>query len=128
MAGPRTSWRTRLLLTTGVAVLLTGASPWPFSVQLAWAAQLQPRSMQMSDSRASHTNTTYRLQVRVATTGLVGSIAIEFCGNSPLIGEVCTPPTGFDATNAALTGEAGMTGFTVSTTSTANTIILTRPP
>jgi len=56
----------------------------------------------------------------------VGSILIEFCANNPTPGDVCVPPSGFDATATGLTSQSGETGFGIHANSNANRIILTR--
>ncbi len=62
------------------------------------------------------------------TTTPVGSISLLFCSNSPIIGDVCNAPTGFDASAAILSTQNGQTGFNIHPNSTINNIILTRPP
>jgi hypothetical protein len=64
----------------------------------------------------------------VATAGTVGSIRFQFCANTPLIGDACTAPTGFDVSGATQGFQTGQTGFTISGLTDANTLILTRPP
>ncbi len=56
----------------------------------------------------------------------VGSIAIEFCANSPIPSDPCTPPPGFDASTTVLTNQSGEVGFTIHASSNNNRIILTR--
>src|SRR5262249_35859155 len=59
----------------------------------------------------------------------IGSIRVQFCSNTALVDDpTCTPPFGFDALNASLGSQAGVTGFTLSTSSTNNELVLTRPP
>jgi hypothetical protein len=58
----------------------------------------------------------------------VGSIAFEYCSNSPLLTSPCTAPAGFSASSAVLAAQSGETGFTVDAGSTANRIVLTRGP
>jgi hypothetical protein len=116
----------KLFLCIIVAALLLAASP-PFLGHLR-AAELTPRTMLMSSSLSGDGNVTYELLTEVATDGPVGSMAIEFCDNSPLEEVACNAPAGFDATNVVLANQSGITGFVISTSSTANVIILSRPP
>jgi hypothetical protein len=51
-----------------------------------------------------------------------------FCATTPLPDEPCDPPSGFDASSVALSQQGGITGVSVSPGSTANVIILSRPP
>ncbi len=91
----------------------------------AYGAQLGDRSLQLSDDSIS-ASANYLLTFHTSTLGEVGSILIQFCSNDAIIGDTCTPPVGFSDGNAALTTQAGMTGFTISSNSTINTLLLTR--
>lgn len=90
------------------------------------AAGLLVRSAKVSTGQTGAVaNYTFNFDIVSATT--IGSISFSFCGNSPLPGEPCDPPVGFDATATSLVSELGETGFSIHPTSTANQIILTRP-
>ena len=95
---------------------------------MADAATLDNRRLQISNALPGATNVNYDVSFAVATPGTLGSIEIQFCSNSPLLSEPCTPPTGFDASSALLTAQSGATGFVISPLSNANNIILTRTP
>jgi len=87
------------------------------------------RFIEMSSSANAATDVTYSVGFTTATTHNVGGIVINFCSNSPIIGDSCTAPASFDSNfaNLALANQAGITGFGVDTTnSTANTVILTK--
>ena len=56
----------------------------------------------------------------------IGSIDFEYCSNSPLDQEACTPPTGFDISAATLDSETGETGFSIHGNTTANRMVLSR--
>lgn len=74
---------------------------------------------------------TYTIGFTAGTTGNIGGVVIDFCSNSPITGDACTAPTGFDTNEATLgiANQTGVTDFVVDTTnSTANTVILTRTP
>jgi hypothetical protein len=92
-----------------------------------YGAQLDNRSLQLSDNTVS-TSTTYRVGFHYTTPGTVGSVRIQFCSNDPVPDEPCTAPVGLDLSGATLTTQDGPSGFTISSDSTANQIILTRPP
>ncbi len=111
-----------------VALCLVGTGPFSLRQQ-ASAAQLEPRKLKMSNSTEGLQNVSYDLQFDVGTSGLVGSISIEFCSNSPLYGEVCDVPTGMDVSGATIATQSGLTGFTVSSANTtSNRLVITRPP
>jgi hypothetical protein len=92
---------------------------------------LSSRHIRMSSSANGATNTAYEVEFTTVTAGqTVGSVVISFCSNSPIIGDTCTAPTGFN-TNFATLGlnnpTGNVTGLSVDTTnSTANVLILTR--
>ena len=107
-----------------------------------WAAQLNGRSITMSDSGpsagtittgvGSGTNVAYQLKFSVGNNGAVGGIVVDFCANSPLYFDTCTAPTGFNANSATTTlgtqsGVGAGGNFGVYTTGpVANRIVLTR--
>lgn len=94
----------------------------------AGAAQLDARSVTMSNSMASATGVSYRFNLALATPGTLGSIRIQFCSNTSLIGDTCDPPSGFDASNTSVVAQTGETGFNIHSSSTANEVILSRTP
>lgn len=71
---------------------------------------------------------TYRVGFKVADdTQNIGGIVVEFCANTPIIGDSCTAPTGFDvdAANLAIANVTFITGFTVDVAeSTVNKVVL----
>lgn len=71
---------------------------------------------------------TYRVGFKVGDdTQNIGGIVVDFCSNTPVIGDSCTAPTGFDvdAANLAITNITFITGFTVDAgNSTANKVVL----
>jgi hypothetical protein len=56
----------------------------------------------------------------------IGSLRFEYCGNSPVIGAVCVPPTGFSASGATILSQSGEAGFSLHPSSNVNNIVLTR--
>lgn len=94
----------------------------------AAAAELGSRSLELSDSRAAQSGVTYNVAFHITTVQTLGSIQIMFCSNSTFPTDPCTAPGGFDASSAVFTQESGVSGFSISPNSTANDIIITRPP
>ena len=88
-------------------------------------AYLGSRNLLLTNYNTSATSN-YKAGFNHITNGNVGSIKLEFCANDPIIGNSCTAPNGFDASSAQISAQTGTTGFTISGTSNANTIILTR--
>lgn len=85
------------------------------------------RALYLSDNQAGAI-TDYQLYFEPNVTATVGSMVIEFCSNDPLPGTPCNAPIGFDILNSTLASQQGQTGFTYSTDSTTNRLILTRTP
>ena len=79
------------------------------------AAQLTERSVTLSSSSKSATGVAY--EIKFKSVGAAGAVLIDFCSNTPLIGEPCTPPTGFNAAGAD-------NGTTIS--ATASKVIVTQ--
>lgn len=101
-----------------VAALLVAFSV--FVPVMANAAQLTDRSIEMSTSTKGAT-ANYTIQF-MATTG-AGSAVIDFCDNSPLLGQSCNtsgPLAGFSLTSATVGG-----GFTKDAASTATKLVVT---
>ncbi|HSX29971.1 MAG TPA: hypothetical protein VLE73_05435 [Candidatus Saccharimonadales bacterium] len=117
--------RSKLGLVVVTIVFLLGSGPF---VGVANAAELQPRSLTMGNNNAGATDVDYRLQFKFPNNATVGSIRLMFCDDSALLGTSCNPPAGFDATNVSITLELGAVGFSVHPSSTANEIVLGRPP
>lgn len=85
---------------------------------LVSAAQLNERSMTLSSSSAEATGVQY--DVSFGALGTAGAFVIEFCGNSPLIGQTCDAPVGFSAATAT----SATVGFT-DVVGTANKVVVT---
>lgn len=82
---------------------------------LVSAAQVTTRSIQLSSSSVSATNVTYT--VNFTAVQAAGAFVVQFCNNSPVLGQACTAPTGFTAVAAA----SVTSGFT-STSGTTNLV------
>lgn len=95
------------------AVLLATAAPG-----LASAAQATERSIALSSSSKSATSVSYTVNFKAV--GAAGAFVVDFCSNSPVIGQSCTAPTGFNASSAA----SATSGFTDVTGSTSKIVIV----
>lgn len=85
----------------------------------ASAAQITVRSIQLSSATVSAPNVTY--SVNFTPDGDAGATVIDFCDNTPLYGEDCDTPTGFDLTGATVPTAS----FTDENVVDANTIRVT---
>ena len=90
-------------------------------------AQASSRFMQLANNSVSAT-TSYRFGFDVVTTGPIGSLRVQFCSNSPVIGTACVAPGGFDVSAATLISQIGVGGYTIDSSTTANVLVLTRIP
>lgn len=73
---------------------------------IASAAQVTSRSVALSSSSADADDVTYT--VNFTPVRSAGAFVVDFCANTPLIGQACTPAEGFSAAGAA-TSAAGFT-------------------
>lgn len=83
-----------------------------FVPALVSAAQVTARSIALSNSSVSATGVTYTVDFTAVQAA--GAFVVDFCSDSPVLGQTCTPPAGFDATAAAST-TAGFTSVTGAT-------------
>lgn len=81
---------------------------------------------------AAGQDVTYSVGFDVATTGNIQGVVIEFCSDSPIIGDACTGANGigFDVNEGTLavttdSGTAGLTAFTIDAATDTDTLILT---
>jgi hypothetical protein len=79
------------------------------------AAQLTERSIELSSSSKSAPGVTYKVNFTPTTTA--GAVLVDFCENSPLIGEECDVPAGFSFTTGGSVARLG---------SATNTAIVTQ--
>ena len=111
-------FRQRAGRLTAVFALLAASVVPAFVPGLALAAQITDRSIALSDATVKASNVTYAVTLTPATSA--GALVIEFCANSPTIGDVCTAPDAtFNAASAATSG-----GFTVESGATANKLVV----
>ncbi|MBA3758560.1 hypothetical protein H0X10_02935 [Candidatus Saccharibacteria bacterium] len=119
-----------------VAVLLVLASMSPLlSRQKASAYGLiTAREIKMSSSASGAStagqDVTYDVSFVVPSGGNIGGLVVDFCANSPIIGDTCTAPTGFDTNETNLVvpvpQQSGVTDWTVDAATTANKVVLAR--
>lgn len=84
----------------------------------AMAATVTERSIALSSAAKDASDVTYDVSFKPTTTA--GAVVVDFCSESPLIGQACTAPASFDAT-AATTATPGYT----LTVKDSNTIVVT---
>lgn len=116
------------LAALATAVVTAGAVALPGLVS---AAQVQTRSIGISNSTPSATGVKYKVAFKTGATGTTQGIVVDFCGDTPIIGAACdvtsSATTGlpsFTAAGATLGAMTGMTGWTISS-ATATTVKLT---
>jgi hypothetical protein len=98
----------------GIAfALFLGVIAAPF----ASAATVTARSIALSNSTASAPGVAYT--VNFTSVAGAGAVVIDFCSDSPLLGQTCTAPAGMNAAAAAASG-----GFTVAS-ATASKVVVT---
>lgn len=110
------------------AVFLFTATTFAFlSPGQASAAQVTSRSIQMSSSTAGAAGTTYRIAFTTATTAVIQGIVVDFCDNTPLIGDAtCTAPTGFSITASPAVANMSLAGtWTAGQRNTNRTLTVT---
>lgn len=114
------------LVTLALALVLQIALPvlWPSQTR---ADGLNNRSVEIGSSTPSQI-TTYVISFDITFAASLGSINLEVCANSPIPGDACTPPAGFDLSAAVLDNQTGETGFSIDPGVTANNLLLTRVP
>jgi hypothetical protein len=122
----RTAGLTSALTTTALLLALS-VLVIHYLFAAVYGAQLGERSLSLSSNEVS-AHALYQLNFSLVTAGTIGSIKIQFCSNDPLPQNSCSVPAGLDASTANFVTQSGITGFIVSPTSNANTIILSRVP
>lgn len=107
-----------------LALLLIGAVPLTFAA----STQLTNRYDRISTPDVSSISQ-HAIGFNITNMAVpVGSIAIEFCSNTPIIEIACTAPVGFNAALANLNSSQGENGFIINPVfTTANKILLSRP-
>lgn len=112
-------------------VLLLGlalTAPSFMMVPFAYAATTLPNRYDKMSSSDTAVLTDHLIGFDISNnTAPIGSISFEFCGNTPVIGDVCVPPVGFDISTSSLVSQSGETGFSILAPSSQNLVILSRP-
>lgn len=97
-------------------------------VAMVYAARLENRSIEVSTALPSAV-ARHSFSMTPESVTPIGSIAFEYCANSPLIELPCAVPAGLDVSSASMSSESGNTGFSIDgTNTTSNRIVLSRPP
>ena len=109
-------------IATTAALLVATIVP-SFAPALASAAQITDRSVALSSSSVNATGVSY-LFTFTADNASAGGIAVEFCSNTPLVGEACTVPGNGFTVNPSNNGN--VTGGTKYGTWTANRAFITK--
>lgn len=112
-----------LLVIVGIVSVLVSGNAF----QPVYGNRMQNRTLLVGDNQAGKV-TDYKLGFTTTSNGTIGSIAVQFCSNDPLPGTPCTAPTGFSVSSSVLATQAGLTGFSIDSSSTANRYLLTRTP
>lgn len=110
------------VLVTVTAILLTLS---PFTVQ---ASSVENRFIQLETARPSDVGL-HRIGFTITDFSQpIGSIRVQYCGNSPIIGDACDPPDGLNAGDVSIELQVGESGFLVHGDSDDNNVILSRSP
>lgn len=118
--------RKRLIVVGFVSLVIAlGFSGY---MRQTYAAQITARSMVISSNEPAATGVDYDFDFSIPTTGSMDSINIQFCSNSALVEDSCVAPNGLDVSGATLASESGLSGFVKSSSSTANSLLLTHAP
>jgi hypothetical protein len=108
-----------VVIVSGLIPLLNShASAAPFSYTL-----MSGRNIQMSDSTPGDSGVSYQIGFTPNTSGLIKAIVVDFCATSPLIGETCTPPTGFSITTTPVVATSGGVNTGLTGTWTASYLV-----
>ncbi len=101
-------------VVASIGFLMVFAAP-ALTPAFASAANVLSRSINLSSSAAGASNVTYEVVFTVSSAG-AGAFVLDFCKDSPVPGQACTPPTGFSvASVATTTGGATVTPLTGNT-------------
>lgn len=84
-------------VVASLALLLATVLP-TLSPALASAAQITSRSIGLTSTTKALTGVSY--EINFTSVGAAEVVLVDFCTNTPLIGEACTAPTGFSVSGA----------------------------
>lgn len=124
----KTQWQRSAYLLAALATAATMALSY-LSGAVVYANQLSSRSIELSDGAVSGgtitsgvgSGTGVAYSFSFTTSASAQSLVVDFCSNSPIIGDTCTAPTGFNAASATASGGT-LGGWTL--TATTNQIKL----
>ena len=105
-------------LATAVALLVATILPAAVPA-LATAAQVTERSIALSSSSKAATGVNYTVNFTAISDA--GAFVVDFCNDSPIIGQTCTTPGGFNLTGVT----SSTSGFTDVNVLDANTVVVT---
>lgn len=111
----------------GILVLVLTALSYRGLFPPVYGANLGARSLGLSTSDVG-ASATYDLTFALGSNQTLGSIVVTFCSNSPLVNDSCTFPVGFTDSKATIVAQSGVSGFSISSSSTSNSLIFTRNP
>lgn len=118
-------------LAVAALLLLASLVPLLSRQQVGAYGLLASRKITMSSSAngllTAGQGVSYEVSFNVASDLQdISGVVVDFCSNSPIVGDTCTAPVGFDTALATVTLNAGLTGFTKDTTATTvNKFVLT---
>ncbi len=107
-------------------VVLFGLTMLVVSFSNVTAAVLLDRSINLLDPKPG-ANTSHTFAFNIQSNSSVGSIAFEYCNNSPLFTVPCSIPAGLDVSAATLNSQTGETGFSIDAATTTNRLVIGRP-
>lgn len=115
------------LVLSAVPLLVLGLTQALF-IRQAQALLFLQRSIEINTAQSSATAVhTFRFTYQSISD--VGSLAFQYCDNSPLFDQPCNAPPGLNVLSATLNSQLGNVGFSVDVSnSTANRLVLTRTP
>jgi hypothetical protein len=86
------------------------------------------RSVQLSDGSPSATSVTYQIKFTTASAGVLQSVAIDFCDESPIIGSsTCSKPSGMTVGSSSLSTTnlpTGQGSWSASVINSAHTLLI----
>ncbi len=125
MSGMKNTSKKLRSLSAALVLLFFGGITSLFNS--ANAADLVPRTILLGSSYASEV-TTHTFQFLTATPSNIGSIQFQYCSNSPLFTDPCTPPAGLDVSGASISSQSGIVGFGVGGATTTSSLVITKAP
>ena len=101
-----------------IAAISSRASAAPFAYNL-----ISSRNIIMSDTHVSDSGVSYQIGFTPNTSATIKGIVVDFCSTNPLIGETCTPPTGFSITTTPVVATSGGVNTGLTGTWTASYLV-----